>query len=96
MLRDWLDELEKIERDTEAGNGQHRPHSSKIKRHLSENNDDYASLNSETGVSNFQHEDKTNKRSRSESSATRKVENPSLCCDSGFFVLNGFKCFFSD
>ncbi len=83
MLRDWLDELEKLEPDAGAGNGRFWPHSTRSKRHADEDDNDDSSLDRQKGLSNIQHEDKANKRLRSGSSSTMKDQNPSFGYSSG-------------
>ncbi len=94
MLRDWLDELEKIERDIGASNGLNRPHCSKSKRHLDADGDDaITSLSGESVAPILHHADKTDKKTKTGTIDLRKDKKNSLSCDSGFLVLNNLSVY---
>jgi hypothetical protein len=79
VLRDWLDELDKIQRETESGSGRQSPESKRLMDVDNDNVDE-----SSRCVSSLENKDTTKKRTRSGSLTISKDEKSSFCIDSGF------------
>ncbi len=86
VLRNWLDELDKFEKDREKDNGRHRPNYSSSKRHLHSDKDCDGVLNGESRENLTTHDDIPLKKSKSGTLAVRKDETP-FACSAGFLVL---------